>query len=179
MICFNDYKKLMEDVNNEIRKLEKQYKGILQCRPGCIKCCKELSVLPLEAEILQEAFNALSNDVIQIIHSQAKNKNRACPFLIENLCSVYQARPLICRTHGLPVGYVNNNNETIEVSACPVNFSEDAEFGIDDLLLMDQFNAILATLNEKFSQKIGHLPVQRISIRDIITQQPPSKDGGF
>jgi len=78
-----------------------------------------------------------------------------CPLLKNDHCSIYPHRPLICRTQGLPIGYIDEIIEQIEVSACPLNFAEDHPFEYDDLLLLDPFNIRLSRLNEIYCQAAG------------------------
>ena len=78
------------------------------------------------------------------------SSDELCPLLDNDRCSIYAQRPLICRTQGLPIGYIDEDNERIEVSACPLNFPEGHPFEYDDLLLLDTFNSRLAALNRSY-----------------------------
>lgn len=154
------YRKLVADIDAMVGKFTaNRFQAILQCRPGCADCCMQFSVLPLEA-----AF------IIEVLHAQTLNMpmryagDKKCLLLLDNLCQVYDARPVICRTQGLALGYIDEDAGTIEVSACPLNFPEDYPLSHDDLLYMDQFNSRLAELNLQYCQDTGLDPEKRIPL---------------
>ena len=95
-----------------------------------------------------------------------------CPLLMDNLCEIYPARPVICRTQGLPLAYVDEEHEAIEVSACPLNFPDGHAFTADNLLFMDQFNVRLSELNHAWCHEQGLLPDVRIPIRELACPKP-------
>ena len=47
--------------------------------------------------------------------------DNSCAFLSDHACLIYEHRPMICRTHGLPLIYTNDDNEW-ELSNCELNF---------------------------------------------------------
>jgi len=57
----------------------------------------------------------------------------------------------MCRTHGLPILYANDNGEW-ELSACELNFTEFDfdEFTDENTLPQDKYNSKLFLLNREF-----------------------------
>jgi Fe-S-cluster containining protein len=96
-----------------------------------------------------------------------------CPLLMDALCSVYGARPVICRTQGLPLAYVDAERETIEVSACPLNFPDEYAFTQENLLFLDGFNLRLSELNVTWCREKGLDPERRLPLREIACPAPP------
>ena len=134
----------------------------MHCGPGCSGCCVAFSVLPLEAAILQAGLAA------EGWPSLSAPREGICVFLQEDgLCRLYKRRPLLCRTQGLALAYIDTDAQTVEVSACPVNFPADFSFGQDDLLFMDEFNSRLAELNLRYCMQAGLQPAFRIALADI------------
>lgn len=106
------------------KKLDKYFedqKPFIFCKKGCGKCCKNqqfpytqiemqyliTGVLSLTPEIRDKVEENL-NQVIEghKIYKQKKLKSKfkyTCPFLIDNVCSVYDYRGLICRCFGLMI----------------------------------------------------------------------------
>lgn len=85
------------------------------CRKGCSDCCYQAVSIPLhEAELLAVASGrwldrsagvlALADPEAAASRADAKADELladpvACPFLVDSVCSVYEARPVVCRTH--------------------------------------------------------------------------------
>jgi uncharacterized protein len=157
------YRNLTTEIDLRIKDLiHQRFSACLQCRPGCSDCCIAFSVLPLEAAILREAFSRKHGPLPALFP-----ENR-CVFLLENdLCNLYDLRPILCRTQGMALAYLDEESQTIEVSACPLNFSGTFSFEQDDLLFMDDFNDRLAALNLQYCRQTGFQPDCRIALSDI------------
>ena len=140
------YASLVADVDRLIARLSGRLHRFIRCAPGCSSCCRIFNVFAIEGALIAEAAAAVP---------AASGVDYTCPLLQADRCSIYPRRPLICRTQGLPIGYVDESLEQIEVSACPLNFAEDHPFTHEDLLLLDPFNARLAELNEEYCRAIG------------------------
>lgn len=137
----NEYDSLVAELDRLIFSLTRKLQGFINCNPGCSSCCRRFSVLPLEAALIA----ASPATTLRRLGSED-----LCSFLTNGLCSIYAQRPLICRTQGLPIGYIDEENERIEVSACSLNFPEYHPFEYGDLLLLDTFNSRLAALNRSY-----------------------------
>ena len=155
------YYQLIADLDTTITALAgNRFQSILRCGPGCSDCCMQFSVLPLEAAFIAE--------ILQAKILVAGNDREKCLLLADDLCQVYEVRPVICRTQGLPLGYVDEVAGAIEVSACPLNFPDDFPLTHDDLLYMDQFNSRLAELNLQYCRATGLDSEKRIPLADLI-----------
>jgi len=93
----------------------------IKCKVGCAKCCKDgdFPTSELEYVNLMDYYRLLSDDLKNIIKKNIQSllklnneKNYVCPFLIKDLCSVYPARPIICRTFGL-ISYTSKGRKKI------------------------------------------------------------------
>ncbi len=157
-----DYRELIEDIESMMKTLTAEhFSTVLQCRPGCSECCMQFSVLPLEAAILATERN-LQNNI-------ADRKSEKCLLLDNDLCTVYEIRPIICRTQGLALAYIDEEAGAIEVSACPLNFPDDFLFTHENVLYMDQFNQRLAELNLRYCQETGLAPETRVALADLVS----------
>lgn len=154
------YKNLIAEIDQQIMDLiRRRFTSLLHCRPGCTECCIEFAVLPLEAAILRDALLRKKR--------RARRENH-CVFLREDgHCLIYPQRPVLCRTQGLALAYIDADSRTIEVSACPINFPEDFPFEQDDLFFLDSFNDRLAALNLQYCRQAGLQPDCRIALSDI------------
>lgn len=65
------------------------------CRKGCSSCC-HFGVTVSEVEIQYIEANTKHRRLKQM-HPKADFHGQACPFLQEGVCSIYKARPFVCR----------------------------------------------------------------------------------
>lgn len=126
-----------------------------------MKCCMKFSVLPVEA--------ALINETTRKVKLKQAGDDTNCVLLLKDRCSIYDIRPIICRTQGLPIAYIDEDAGSIEVSACQLNFVNDYQFSQEDLLFMDQFNQRLAELNLQYCNVAGLDPQKRIALADLVS----------
>jgi len=103
---------------------------ILHCRRGCSSCCvDELTVFEVEADRIRDAFPDL-------LEAGQPGPARACAFLdIDGACRIYEARPYVCRTQGLPLRWFEEDEEEEVVELrdiCPLNAEEVAPETLDD-----------------------------------------------
>jgi Fe-S-cluster containining protein len=146
--------------------LSARYSKHLVCRAGCSGCCHHhLSVFAVEAAALRETIAELSPEVRERIAEQSRKVDErelrgeavACPLLVDDRCAVYQSRPLICRTQGLPL-LLEAEDGTQEVDFCPLNFTApDAVNDLEEnqLVPLDALNLKLAVVNIQYCQENG------------------------
>ena len=156
------YQDLIAEIDQRIQGLVRQrFSGLLHCRPGCSECCVAFAVLPLEAALLQAFLREEGRP------APPSPQEHCCLLLANGHCSVYERRPVLCRTQGLALAYIDTD-QTIEVSACPKNFPEGCSFEQDGLFFMDGFNSRLAVLNLQYCRQTGLQPDCRIALADIL-----------
>ncbi len=145
---FNEYKELRNEIDSLSEKLEKKHAPHIKCKSGCDLCCMDYRIFPVEFySILQELKNRnyTGSDLPEI------QDEESCIFLKDHRCLIYESRPVICRTHGLPLLFANDDGEW-ELSACELNFTDfDLEdFTPENTFPQDKFNSELFMLNQQF-----------------------------
>ena len=173
MTSIHDYHQLLATLDAEIARIHTRHSDRLACKPRCASCCQSFSILSIEADCLRKAIGALPLITRDLLRRNLAADNDRCPLLIDELCSVYEARPIICRTQGLPLAYVDEEREAIEVSACPLNFSDGYVFTPENLLFMDAFNTRLSELNLAWCREHGLNPDKRIPLRELACADHP------
>jgi uncharacterized protein len=141
---FERYQKFLDKTTKLATSLERQHDQHMQCRLGCSFCCMDYSLFPVE---YYSMLRNLKETEVRINENAAENE---CVFLVNNACMIYAFRPMICRTHGLPLLYTNDEGEW-ELSACELNFIHfEEEFHSDNTFPQDRFNSKLFMLNREF-----------------------------
>lgn len=154
------YAALIAELDEQVAQLTDALAAQLRCAPTCSSCCMPFSLLPLEAAILQQKLRR--HNRVGSVESVG-----CCVLLHDRLCQFYPERPVICRTQGLPLAYIDHQAGTIEVSACRLNFADDFAFSEEVLLFMDPFNERLATLNHQYCRSNGLATDLRIAIAEL------------
>ena len=129
----NNYEKFLEELDIVLEELFYNHKQYIKCKKGCSLCCTggEFPYSQLEFAYLTKGFISLPNDKKQIVQNNIKrlleDKSKfagerfehTCPFLINNECSVYKYRGIICRTFGLC--YYDDIKKYIRIPGCVHN----------------------------------------------------------
>ena len=110
-----NYLAYLNFLDGKLNKFFEKQKPYIFCKKGCGVCCKnaqfaysniEVNYLILGvAKLDSETKKLVSQSVKKVISEReiAKDPNFKydCPFLIDNVCSVYQYRGVVCRSFGL------------------------------------------------------------------------------
>src|SRR5207247_2457812 len=139
MVIFRYYRQLLDQVDKWTAEMMQRYKAHLMCRKGCDLCCqRKFSVSAVEAYNLAKRFRGLPAAVQRAV----RKEKQSCAFLVNGACSVYAARPVICRTYGLPALHRNEKAEG-EISWCELNFTNvpnDFAFQADGIIDINTLN---------------------------------------
>jgi uncharacterized protein len=130
----------------------------LNCQKGCSACCQvQLSVFSCEAEKIQHWVETLSAtqqaEIVELLNqpedpiaaNAAGQCQAACVFLKSGSCTIYPARPLICRTQGaiLLLGK--------DFDVCPLNFTDpNSLLPAKEWLHLEKLNEVLSSLQGEF-----------------------------
>lgn len=123
-----------------------------QCKNGCSKCCyTDISVFEVEANNIRNWFLSLSPEEQINVRSNwmIPRKDGACAFLRNESCTIYEARPLICRTQGLALKFVSNEQASIDI--CPLNEDMLGVMEEKEVLNLDLLNTILSQIERSDS----------------------------
>ncbi len=135
---------LHADVDVDARRLHRLHAARTVCRKGCSACCvDDLTVFEVEAEPIRRRHGAL-------LTAGRPHAVGACAFLDgEGACRIYEDRPYVCRTQGLPLRWLAEQEEgTVELrDICPLN---DNGPPIDDLPSEDCWT--LGPIEERLSK---------------------------
>ncbi len=161
------YRELLAKVDAKFRDVSRAHAASMQCRLGCHSCCKPgLTVSPLEAESLKRHFaeHPEARRRKERIRRDDPHAGTRCGLLdADGSCIAYEARPIVCRSHGVPLKIREEASERLD--ACPLNFT-----GLDlttlppaDCINLETLNTLLALLNRQFSgnDETNRSPIDR------------------
>jgi Fe-S-cluster containining protein len=157
------YLKLRDEVDNLCNKLHKIHKKYTNCKLDCDECCMNFRLLPVEFHSIlwsvKEFETGINNDP----------NPESCPFLLNHSCSIYQTRPIICRSHGLPILDMDSEGEDWELSFCPLNFktASDEYFTHKNCYSQDSINSKLYLLNLEFIGTFDEIKYERDEMIDL------------
>ncbi len=150
--AFTNYHNLVDRVNLLTESLTQRHRRHLCCRAGCSMCCHNvIHISPVEAFLLKKRLLEISTEHLAAI-AQNMAENNGCPLLINELCSLYDQRPIICRTHGLPHIMEFEDDDPI-IHYCELNFTElknGATFGKGETVDQNNLDTALAAVNLVF-----------------------------
>ena len=134
----------------------------LHCRPGCTGCCADgLSVFAGEAALIARHH-------AELLAEGEPSVEGACAFLdAAGACRIYAQRPYVCRTQGLPLRWLEQDEEgPAEVrDICPLNLEGPAleELSADECWTIGPFEERLAARQSAVAGGNG----ERIALRAL------------
>jgi len=177
--AFDRYLELVGKVDSFSNSVMRSMSGDIACRPGCDECCmKSFTVFRVEAANLYAGFLLLEPAARRVILQRCGSSDphlTSCVLLDSGRCMLYAHRPIICRTHGLPLKserlYINGSPRT---ALCHKNFTEPGSLSRlpKELVLdLDTLNTMLSAVNMLFMKELSGGPGpgegERVSFPDI------------
>ncbi len=157
------YLSLYKRVERTAESIEARYSEHIACRPACSECCRAgLTVVLVEAVVIGESLGISEERILLQAGQPPITEQGVCSMLTdEGTCRIYKHHPILCRTHGLPLRYGEN-----EIMLCYKNFLADDphESAIID---MQDINTRLFNVNLDYCRKRGLNPMSRVAIDRI------------
>ncbi|MCL2706460.1 MAG: YkgJ family cysteine cluster protein [Spirochaetaceae bacterium] len=150
---FLDYYTIRKNIDLKISEILSFHKEDIICKKGCSRCCTAITLFPVEFFAIKQEINK----TLSLSNSENIKQDHDCIFLKDSICTIYESRPIICRTQGLPLLYFSDKLETYTISYCDNNFSscnEDFEFDTEYSIDLDRLNSSLYKLNKEFMKEI-------------------------
>jgi Fe-S-cluster containining protein len=118
-----------------VAKVDQRHPGELACRAGCSDCCLGgLSVTEVEAEAIARLLATSTDEerAALALRADAPNDERCVALDQDGRCGIYAARPVVCRSHGVPIRFREalaeadppeaNVRRLPMIDVCPKNF---------------------------------------------------------
>lgn len=173
---FDNHLSLLDMVDTHAARVTQTHAASFHCRKGCTACCRQdLAVTRVEAAfilgwLVQKGVpphdpSRTPTDGHGFFDDLAGSVS--CTFLTEGGgCGIYPVRPIICRSHGLPIRLPDGRVDT-----CPLNFTQSIDQDYGDIPEVDLLD--LDTLNERVilvellfceeeGEETGRFPLSRV-----------------
>jgi hypothetical protein len=147
----------------------------LACERGCHACCVDgLTVLSVEAEAISQHAREHG------LSGEPDPPVGGCCFLDRaGGCTVYEARPVVCRTHGLPIRMTSMEPRQGsgarplrvlgDVEVCELNFTEGG-WEPSDVLDGERLSALLLVVEQRYrSMVLKTQGYERVPLRDVLS----------
>lgn len=186
-MSFANLHRLLEAVDAHAERVGAAHAGAMACRLGCTGCCRQdLAVSQVEAHHILTWLverGLPPHDPAPTEHDahplfDMLSGGTACVFLGPGGgCGIYPVRPLICRTHGLPIKAPEGQRDT-----CPLNFADEGALDAvpgADVLDLDGLNQRFALVELLFCREEALEPariplsVLRQHAVELISEDPP------
>lgn len=107
---------LHREIDALVQKLEAHHVARLSCARGCSGCCvDDISVFEVEAELIRKKH-------ARLLAEGEPHERGACAFLDdEGACRIYAERPYVCRTQGLPLRWIDEDEGVERRDICELN----------------------------------------------------------
>ncbi len=162
----NALEKMYADVDRRANRLAQIHQNRLKCKRGCSMCCvDDLTVYEIEAENIHRHHK-------EFLDTAEPHKKGMCAFLDEEgACRIYEHRPYVCRTQGLPLRWYEEteDDEIIELrDICPLNEEGEPVENLkeEDCWTIGIYEQRLADIQYEFNDEMP-----RIALRDLFRKQ--------
>jgi Fe-S-cluster containining protein len=163
---------LQDEIDRAARALVTVHGSRLRCGRGCSACClDDLSVCAIEAERIRRAHPDL-------LRNGEPHEVGACAFLDhDGACRVYEERPAVCRSQGLPLRILFENEcDEIEErrDICPLNLEGGPAIDLldeEDCWLVGPHELRLGQLDDRFTE--GRSGGARQALRSLFEKSRP------
>jgi hypothetical protein len=152
--------------------------GGMTCHAGCDACCRRrFTITAVEAEVIAEGLATLPEAEARALAARAVDGDPGvCPALGDGgRCGIYASRPVICRTHGLPIRFASPGALPV-VDACPKNFEGHDLAALPAGAVLDQttVSTVLGALDAARAAEMGRPAGVRFAIADVLARKRPT-----
>ncbi|MDQ3280369.1 MAG: YkgJ family cysteine cluster protein [Acidobacteriota bacterium] len=137
---------LHDEIDARAKALAEAHRERMQCRRGCFGCCvDDITVFEVEAERIRSG-------AAELLRNGTPHPPGRCAFLgSEGQCRIYELRPYVCRTQGLPLRWIDEDAEAEYRDICELNDDPSAPMEMlepEQCWSIGEFEERLARMNE-------------------------------
>jgi Fe-S-cluster containining protein len=195
LAVIRDYAEHVSAVDREFRREADIFQDRIHCGRGCSMCCSQMfSISTIEAAYISKAIKMMPDAERERLQAAAREYIESakaltgaaesgdqeqsitprpglrlpCPALHNDACSIYNARPIICRKWGVPVF---NPKKPLELQACELNFRPGEEIEVDEIVepqarLLEEWVKLKDEAHRRLGQPISSTTVAEALVHD-------------
>ena len=155
----DEYEGLRDKVDAHFDKIYQKHQTEMRCAAQCHGCCApDLTVTRIEADAIREYLVAHPEIVsrLEVLAHERPHQGTRCALLdTEGRCTIYEARPLICRSHGAPV-LIQIDKKREGIDACELNFTQGMNMlEVGDWIHLETLNTMLTLIDWRYALDSG------------------------
>jgi Fe-S-cluster containining protein len=165
------YAALVAKVDAFVVRVSARHAGDLRCAAGCASCCHaRLSITTVEADAITAwaAAQAAARRAAIAAAAAAEPTDRCAALDADDRCRIYDARPLVCRSHGIPIRLHERGLPV--VTACALNFTARGPAAADPDCVLDQ--TLVSTTLGLIDRAAGGDPDRRVDLAGLLADLP-------
>lgn len=173
------YRQLCDKVDAFFARVEARHRDELRCDRGCYDCCDvRLSITGVEAAAVTAAWRALPEEKRVEVRATWRDGATACAALDrKGRCAVYAGRPLVCRSHGVPIRFSDPRDKRSlpVIEACFHNFTTAGPAAADADCVLDQttLSAMLLLIDREDATARSRPLNQRFELAALLAEPLP------
>ena len=154
---FDNYRQLLQRVDDKFQEIVGRRPDQYSCKAGCFACCRSgLTVTNIEKEHIKSwllSHPALIQE-LKKLQDDPPHAGAQCRLLNKDgRCTIYPVRPIVCRSHGAPIRFkVNDGSGETALDVCPLNLENISldQLAADENINLETLNAILSVIDRHF-----------------------------
>ncbi len=163
---------LCRKVDDFAARVQARHAAEMSCRAGCDGCCHaRLTITTLEAEAVRAWLAGLSlASRAAVRDAAARAQPTRCAALDdEGRCRIYAARPLVCRSHGVPIRARSERGLPV-IHACELNFVARGPAAVEpgDVLDQETLSTVLFALDAALARARGAQAGARVDLAELL-----------
>jgi hypothetical protein len=162
------YHELTDKIDAFFDRVHARHAADMRCAAGCDLCCRtRLTVTSVEAAAIVEWAERHTHEERAVIaRAAAASDHSRCAALDDaGRCRIYEARPIVCRSHGVPVRMRDARSLPV-VQSCELNFTACGPAAADADCILDQ--ELVSTMLGLVDRAYAGDAAERIDLADLL-----------
>lgn len=167
------YAELTAKVDAFFDRVAERHAADLQCATGCADCCHvRLTITEVEADAIRADLAGWSVERRAALRAQlaSARADRCVALDAADRCAIYASRPLVCRSHGVPIRLRVDSLPVIQ--ACFRNFTAGgpAAAAADCVLDQTTLSTVLLAIDRAEASARGRAAGARVELAALLAE---------